>query len=74
MDAKEEQKLKRLNAVFLKAVDMTTDSVSSGDIRACFDSSVSGNSLSTVESVFVNSLGRMKQNIEVSVAAFPSLL
>ncbi len=57
----------KLNAVFLKAIDSATDSISPAEIRECFGS---GNN--AVENLFVNSIAKMKSAIEVIFLCFIS--
>lgn len=58
-------KIKRLNAVFVKAIDSATDSIKSNDIIKCLDDE--NNTDKTIfESCYVNSIGKMKNISEVS--------
>lgn len=58
----DDQKLKRLNAVFVKALDMTTDSITQSELKQSFQIETGG--ISHVENVFVNTIGKMKQSME----------
>ena len=63
MQAEQELKLKKLQAVFLKVIDASTDSISSAELKDCFKESKIGSS--SVENAFINSIGSLKSSLEV---------
>jgi len=67
MSADDEQKLKRLNAVFVKALDMTTDSITQIELKESFQAETG--SISSVENMFVNTIGKMKLSVEGKFSA-----
>ena len=61
-------KIKRLNAIFIKAIDSATDSIQSNNIIECLNNEnndVISTDKSLFESCYVNTIGKMKNVAEV---------
>jgi hypothetical protein len=66
MSTEDELKLKRLSTVFVKALDMTTDSITQAELKEAFQ--VESGGITAVENAFVSTIGKMKQSVEVKFA------